>query len=64
MATMIRILQPVGDWPAGVIIAVEERRADRLARQGYAERVPDPPVTPKRRGKDDTDGRAESHPRV
>lgn len=39
MAQTILILQQVADWPAGVIVAVDERRAERLVRTGYAERV-------------------------
>jgi hypothetical protein len=39
MAQTIRMLQQAGDWPAGVIVAVEDRRAERLVRTGYAERV-------------------------
>ncbi len=35
----IRLLQAVGDWKEGVVIAVAEDRARRLIRTGYAVEV-------------------------
>lgn len=49
----IQILQPVGDWPAGVVISVKDKHAERLIRTGYAERVIEPePERPKRKAKE------------
>lgn len=40
----IQLLHPVGDDPAGAVLEVDERRAQRLVRTGYAvETATDPP---------------------
>jgi len=45
----IRLLQPVADDPKGAVLVVDERRAQRLIRTGYAEPVVEtPPVKAKR----------------
>ena len=65
MADTIRMLQQVADWPAGVVIAVDPRRAERLIRTGYAERVvEDAPKQKRSREKDDGHGGTESRHRV
>lgn len=32
----IQLLQPAGEWPVGAVVVVEDPRADRLIRTGYA----------------------------
>lgn len=45
----IRLLYSVGNDPQGAVLTVDERRAQRLIRTGYAEVVEDPlPVKSKR----------------
>jgi hypothetical protein len=61
MAQTIQILQPVGDWPAGVIVSVKERHAERLVRTGYAVAVKPEPQEPR---VEESHGRSKSRHRV
>ena len=49
----IRLLQSVADEPEGTVLVVNERRAQRLILQGYAELVRESePERPKRKVKE------------
>lgn len=34
----------VGDWPYGAVVHLEDRRAQRLIHNGYAEPTPETPI--------------------
>lgn len=40
----IKLLQAVGDDPKGAVLEIDERRAQRLVRTGYAVEAPAPPA--------------------
>lgn len=43
MRIRILALAGAGEWPQGAVVEVEDRRAQRLIRNGYAEAVKDKP---------------------
>lgn len=47
----VRILQALGDWRAGTTVDLDDRRAARVIRTGYAVRVDDAVAPPARRGR-------------
>lgn len=50
--TTVRILASVGDDQKGAVVAINDRRAQRLIRTGYAERVEDDKPKPKKPAKE------------